>query len=57
MHTAFEKYKKEARGYAGPAVVETFGEKEFEPVNKPEEQSALLVENRTQMASCRDSTL
>ena len=54
MHTAFEKYKKEARGYAGPAVVETFGEKEFEP-NKPEslkmtdEQSALLVENRTQM--------
>ena len=54
-HTAFEKYKKEARGYAGPAVVETFGEKEFEPVNKPEslkmtdEQSALLVENRTQM--------
>ena len=55
MHTASEKYKKEARGYAGPAVVETFGEKEFEPVNKPEslkmtdEQSALLVENRTQM--------
>lgn len=55
VHTAFEKYKKEARGYAGPAVVETFGEKEFEPVNKPEslkmtdEQSALLVENRTQM--------
>ena len=55
MHTAFEKYKKEARGYAGPAVVETFGEKEFEPVNKPEslkmtdEQRALLVENRTQM--------
>ncbi len=55
MHTAFEIYQKEARGYAGPAVVETFGEKEFEPVNKPEslkmtdEQSALLVENRTQM--------
>ena len=59
MHTAFEKYKKEARGYAGPAVVETFGEKEFEPVNKPEslkmtdEQSALLVENRTQMGQLR----
>ena len=55
MHTAFEKYKKEARGYAGPAVVETFGECDFQPVNKPEslkmtdEQSALLVENRTQM--------
>ena len=36
MHTAFEKYKTEARGYAGPAVVETFGEKDFAPVNKPE---------------------
>ena len=55
MHTAFEKYKTEARGYAGPAVVETFGEKDFAPVNKPEavkmtdEQSALMVEHRAQM--------
>ena len=55
MHTAFEKYKTQARGYAGPAVVETFGEKDFAPVNKPEtvkmtdEQSALMVEHRTQM--------
>lgn len=51
--TAFEKYKEEARGYAGPAVVETFGEKNFEPVNKPEslklsdEQSRLWVEYRS----------
>lgn len=55
MHTAFEKYKKEAREYAGPAVVETFGEPDFEPVNKSEnlklteEQNALLVDHRTQM--------
>lgn len=55
IHTAFEKYKTEARGYAGPAVVETFGEKNFEPVNKPEnlklseEQSSLWVEYRTQL--------
>lgn len=54
MKTAFEKYKDEARGYAGPAVVETFGEKNFEPGNKPEslklsdEQSKLWVEYRTQ---------
>ena len=58
MHTAFEKYKKEARGYAdilceAPAPDEE--ELTREPVNKPEslkmtdEQSALLVENRTQM--------
>ncbi len=52
-HTAFEEYKKEARGYAGPAVVETFGEKEFQPVNKPQslklsdEQAAFAVEYRT----------
>ncbi len=55
IHTAFEKFKEEAKGYAGPAVVETFGEKNFEPVNKPEnmkltdEQSALWVEYRTQL--------
>lgn len=53
LHTAFEEYRDEARGYAGPAVVETFGEKSFEPVNKPsalklsEEQNSLLVEYRT----------
>ncbi len=52
-HTAFEEFKEEALGYAGPAVVETFGEKSFEPVNKPEnlrlteEQNALWVEYRT----------
>lgn len=51
-HTAFEQYKEEASGYAGPAVVETFGEKSFEPVNKPEslrlsqEQNNLWVEYR-----------
>ncbi|MBO5071165.1 MAG: aminopeptidase, partial [Roseburia sp.] len=55
MHTAFEQYRKEAAGYAGPAVVETFGEKDFEPVNKPEnirlseEQNGLMVEYRTQL--------
>uniref|UniRef100_UPI00405694C4 aminopeptidase n=1 Tax=Acetatifactor sp. TaxID=1872090 RepID=UPI00405694C4 len=53
-HTAFEQFKEEARGYAGPAVVETFGEKNFEPVNKPEslklsdEQNKLWVEYRMQ---------
>ncbi len=33
---AYEKYKKEAAAYAGPAVVETFGQAGFEPVNKKE---------------------
>lgn len=53
LHTAFEKYREAAGVYAGPAVVETFGEKGFEPVNKPEslrlseEQNGLLVDYRT----------
>lgn len=51
--TAFEKLSRQARGYAGPAVLETFGEKDFAPKNKPqalklsEEQNELLVEYRT----------
>lgn len=50
--TAYEEYKKQARGYAGPAVVETFGEKPFAPVTKKEalklseEQNRLWVEYR-----------
>lgn len=46
----FEKYKEEARGFAGPAVLETFGEADFNPENKPEavkiseEQNKLYVE-------------
>lgn len=34
LRTAYEACKKEAAVYAGPAVVETFGETQFEPVNK-----------------------
>lgn len=53
FRTAFEQYKQEALLYAGPAVMETFGEKNFEPVNKPEaikltdEQQAIWVEYRS----------
>lgn len=34
LKTAYEEYKDLAALCAGPAVVETFGEEEFEPVNK-----------------------
>lgn len=50
LRTAFEQYKTEANGHAGPAVIETFGEAEFTPVNKKEritfteEQNKLYVE-------------
>lgn len=36
MKAAFEKYKKQAKRHAGPAVMEIFGEMPFEPVMKPE---------------------
>ncbi len=50
MKTAYERYKQELRGYAGPAVVEIFGEEPFTPESKPQavklspEQQKLWVE-------------
>ncbi|MGN0482567.1 MAG: aminopeptidase [Lachnospiraceae bacterium] len=35
-HTAYEQNKEKAHAFAGPAVMEIFGEKTFEPVNKKE---------------------
>ncbi|MDE5587786.1 MAG: aminopeptidase [Acetatifactor sp.] len=59
LHAGYEKYRAEANGYAGPAVVETFGEADFDPVNKPEnlklseEQDKLWVEFRTKFNEMR----
>lgn len=36
LKTAYETLKKEAADYAGPAVIESFGEAGFEPENKEE---------------------
>lgn len=36
LKNAYEKYKNEALVYAGPAVIEYFGEKNFTPVTKKE---------------------
>lgn len=36
LKNSFEKYKELAYVYAGPAVVEVFGQEIFEPENKPE---------------------
>lgn len=35
LKTAYENLKEAAADYGGPAVIETFGEPGFEPVNKP----------------------
>ncbi len=34
IHTTYERYKKEARAFAGPACMEVFGEKPFIPESK-----------------------
>ncbi len=45
MKAAFEKYKKQARRHAGPAVIEIFGEEPFLPQSKPEAFSYSLKQN------------
>lgn len=47
LRTAYETYKKEASWYAGPAVVETFGEEGFQPVNK--EAAYVLSEKQQEL--------
>lgn len=45
LRTAYEEYKDLARVHGGPAVMEIFGEKPFEPESKPE---ALKLNERQQ---------
>ena len=53
---AFEKYKTQAAGYAGPAVIEVFGETPFSPESKTEnlklddKQQKLLVYYRNEFS-------
>ena len=52
LKAAYEEFRQEAADYAGPAVIETFGEEGFAPVNKPsawafdEKQQKLYLEYR-----------
>lgn len=39
LRSAYEEYRQLALEFAGPAVIEVFGEEPFEPVNKPESMS------------------
>ena len=50
LRTAYENCKKQAAEYAGPAVVETFGEDGVEPVNKPEAYSLSEKQEELQIA-------
>ncbi|MEY8337415.1 aminopeptidase [Lachnospiraceae bacterium 62-35] len=51
MRAAYEAYKKEAAWFAGPAVVETFGQEPFCPVNKKEAFSLTDKQERL-MTAC-----
>lgn len=53
LHNAYEKRKQLAKEYAGPAVIEVFGEKPFEPVNKKE---ALVLSDKQQKLSVAMTT-
>lgn len=45
VRAAYEKYKEAAAQYAGPALIQVFGEKAFAPVNKEE---AIKLDKRQQ---------
>lgn len=55
LRTAYETYKKEASRYAGPAVVETFGEEGFTPVNKGEAYALNKRQEELSIAYARES--
>ncbi|WP_123610160.1 aminopeptidase [Mobilisporobacter senegalensis] len=48
LRKAYDEYKELAKGYAGPAVMETFGERPFAPINKPE--AAKLEDKQQKLA-------
>lgn len=50
LRTAYENCRKLAAEYAGPTVVETFGQDGFEPVNKPEAYSLSEKQEELQIA-------
>lgn len=56
MKVAYEEYKTLARGYAGPAVIETFGEEGFTPENKKEALS-LSEKQEKLLLSCSNEAM
>ena len=55
LKTAYETWKKEAKNYAGPAVVETFGQEACVPVNKPEALSFTKKQEELSVAYSNES--
>jgi leucyl aminopeptidase (aminopeptidase T) len=57
LKRAFEKYKKEANLYAGPAVQEVFGEENFQPQNKEEAVKLDKKQEKLYIEYNRDSSI
>ncbi|MDO5406684.1 MAG: aminopeptidase [Eubacteriales bacterium] len=55
LRTAYETYRKQAAQYAGPAVLETFGEDGFQPVNKPEAYTLSKKQEQLTIAYANES--
>ncbi len=53
----FEQYKEEASWYAGPAVIEVFGEKMFLPQNKKESPAYTKEQEKLSVEYTRDYSL
>ena len=56
LKTSYETLKKEGADYAGPALIETFGEEGFEPVNKPEAWRLSEKQEKLTIAHANDSS-
>lgn len=55
LKVAYEAYRKQASEYAGPAVIETFGEDGFSPVNKREALSLNEKQEKLSLTLANDS--
>ena len=52
---AYETYKKEAAQYGGPALIDTFGEAGFHPVNKPEALALSAKQEKLMLTAVSES--
>ncbi|MGN0153392.1 MAG: aminopeptidase [Lachnospiraceae bacterium] len=55
LRSAYESRKQLAKEYAGPAVIEVFGEKPFEPVNKSENLKLSEKQQKLSVAAASES--
>lgn len=55
LRTAYETYKTLAAEFAGPAVIETFGEDGFDPMNKPEAYTLSKKQEEISIAYANES--